>query len=673
MEEVTPLVAMEIREAMALLQRGAPAAARARAETALQQNGGHGALHAFLGMLCCRSGDFAAGIAHLRAALASAPDDLTIATNLATALVQTGQLDAAAQICSAERAEQDATFRLWRLRGYILQQREDFEAAAAAYRRVVGAVPDDWESWNNLGNALAAAGAGVGANSPEEAVSALRRAADLCPDSGPIQLNLAAALAEAGRPEEAVDVLGRFSRVHPDDPKPLIERAALLRHLYRDEEALEVLGQAAAASPGDAALRVQLGDELMAAFRFDEAERVLRDALAIERDRSDAYLKLALLLEHTNREQEMPMLSREAERAGADTGAIRMIGAMVCWREQRLEDGLALLREVPEDVEPIRRVQLEGQFRDRLGDVEGAFAAFTAMNRLFKLDPSQPEARGQAARAALRDDKATVTPAYYARWRAAGPSAAPRSPAFLVGFPRSGTTLLDTMLMGHPDVQVLEERPPLREVEAKLGGLDRLAELDGEAVAALRDDYFAAVGRCIALRPDALLIDKSPLHMNKVPLIHRLFPDARFILALRHPCDAVLSCFMTAFRLNDAMASFLDLATSAEFYDLSFSHWQNCTSLMPVAVHAVRYEDVVDDTEAELRSLLAYLGLEWQSSVIDHVQTARVRGLITTASYAQVTERLYRRASGRWERYRSQLEAVLPLLAPWAEEFGYSV
>lgn len=200
-----------------------------------------------------------------------------------------------------------------------------------------------------------------------------------------------------------------------------------------------------------------------------------------------------------------------------------------------------------------------------------------------------------------------------------------------------------------------------------------MAELDGEAVAALREDYFAAVGRCVELRADALLVDKSPLHMNKVPLIHRLFPDARFILALRHPCDAVLSCFMTAFRLNDAMASFLDLETTAEFYDLSFGHWQNCTSLMPVAVHAVRYEDVVEDSEAELRRVLAYLGLEWQPSVINHVQTARARGLITTASYAQVTERLYRRASGRWERYRPHLEPVLPVLAPWAETFGYRV
>jgi hypothetical protein len=161
--------------------------------------------------------------------------------------------------------------------------------------------------------------------------------------------------------------------------------------------------------------------------------------------------------------------------------------------------------------------------------------------------------------------------------------------------------------------------------------------------------------------------------MNKVPLIRRLFPEARIILALRHPCDVVLSCFMTAFRLNDAMANFLDLDTAAEFYDLSFGYWTNCTSIMPVSVHTIRYEDVVDDTEGQLRGLLDYLGLAWNESVLDHAGTARSRGVITTASYAQVTEGIYRRASGRWQRYRHQLEPVLPLLAPWAEKFGYEM
>ena len=663
--DLDPAAAAELREALGLARAGQLAAARSRAEAALVRSGGHGAIHAFLGMLRCQGGDLPGGIPHLRAALAASPDDLTIATNLAAALVGTGAFGEAAELCNEARAGRDPGLRLWRLRGYALQQLDDHAGAARAYRRVVAGAPGDCETWNNLGNALAVSG------DLPEAVVALERAASLDPASGPIQLNLASTLSQAGRLEEAVTVLQRFTAANPRDPRALVELAALLRHLYRDEEALEVLQRAVAASPGDADLRVQLGEELMAVLRLDEAERALHEALEIAPGHSRAHLQLALLLEHTNREAELPELLRSAEGARVEQISVEFIQALLCRRERRFADGLAILDRLPADFEPLRRAQLEGQFRDRLGDADGAFAAFIEMNRQFALDPSQPERRAAADRDRLRRDAELVTADWYARWSPAVPDERRRSPVFLVGFPRSGTTLLDTMLMGHPDVQVLEEQPPLRLTEERLGGIERLPELESCEIEALRDFYFERVGECGGLRPGALLVDKSPLHMNKVPLIHRLFPDARFILALRHPCDVVLSCFITGFRLNDAMANFISLETAADYYDLSFGHWSNCAEVMPVAVHPVRYEDVVDDPEGQLRPLLTFLGLEWQPEVVDHRSTARARGLISTASYAQVTEGLYRRAAGRWERYRAHLEPVLPILERWADRLGY--
>ena len=667
MQELTPAVSLELREAIALASRGDRTGARARAETAVERLGNHVALHAFLGMICCQTGDFAAGIKHLRAALAASPEDPTIATNLTAALIETGAFEEAAEVCSEQRAAQDGSLRLWRMRGFVLQQLGDHPAAAAVYERLVARNPDDWEAWNNLGNARSAIG------QVAEAIAALERAARLCPDSGPIQLNFAASLTEAERLEEAEAVLRTFSARHPDDPKPLIDLAALLRFRYRDSEALEVLERAAPLTPGDARVWIDLGEQRMAAMAFDGAEAAFRNALAIAPADADANIRLAMLLENVNRESELPAVLEAAERAGIDRGAAQLIRALVCRRDRDFEGGLAALAEVPADLKPIVREQLHGQFLDRLGDADGAFAAFSEMNRQFKLDPSEPERRAEAHRAALRKERDLVTPDWYAGWDTVAVPDSPASPVFLVGFPRSGTTLLDTMLMGHPDAQVMEERPPLRQIELKLGGIDRLPRLDADAIAGLRDDYFAAAAEHVDPRPGALLIDKSPLHMNKVPLVHRLFPDARFILALRHPCDAVLSCFITAFRLNDAMANFVDLGTAAGYYDLSFSHWTNCTSVMPVPVHAIRYEDVVQDAETELRGLLGFLGLEWRDSVMDHTRTARSRGLISTASYAQVTEGLYTRAAGRWERYRSHLEPVLPTLAPWADRFGYRI
>ena len=170
-----------------------------------------------------------------------------------------------------------------------------------------------------------------------------------------------------------------------------------------------------------------------------------------------------------------------------------------------------------------------------------------------------------------------------------------------------------------------------------------------------------------------MLIDKSPLFLTKAVLIQRLFPNARFILALRHPCDVLLSCFMSNFRLNNAMSNFLRLEDAAEFYDLTFQHWERARALFPLNVHTIVYERLVEDVEAEVRPLFDFLGLDWRDEALDHRATAKARGLITTASYSQVVEPIYKRAAGRWEGYRHHLEPILPVLRPWVEKFGYSL
>jgi hypothetical protein len=159
--------------------------------------------------------------------------------------------------------------------------------------------------------------------------------------------------------------------------------------------------------------------------------------------------------------------------------------------------------------------------------------------------------------------------------------------------------------------------------------------------------------------------------MARMPIVHRLFPDARIILVERHPCDAVLSCFMANFQLNPAMRSFTDLEEAARTYDTVFTAWTRAEALFPLRVQRVRYERMVEDLGAEMRPLLEFLGLPWDEKVLDNQAAAASRGHVRTASYAQVTEPIYQRAAGRWERYRAQLEPILPILAPWAEKMGY--
>ena len=137
--------------------------------------------------------------------------------------------------------------------------------------------------------------------------------------------------------------------------------------------------------------------------------------------------------------------------------------------------------------------------------------------------------------------------------------------------------------------------------------------------------------------------------------------------------DVLLSCYFSSFRLTPQLANFLRLDTAAEFYDLAFSSWERSRELMPIDVHTVVYEKLVENSEAELRPVADWLGIDWRDEMLDHAETAASRELIATASYAQVTEPVYRRSVGRWQQYRSHLEPVLPVLRPWAEKFGYSI
>ena len=294
------------------------------------------------------------------------------------------------------------------------------------------------------------------------------------------------------------------------------------------------------------------------------------------------------------------------------------------------------------------------------------------MNEHQRGDLSLPEQRAAAYRDIIAKQSALATSGWLERWRKA-PTDSRSPPVFLVGFPRSGTTLLDTMLMGHDELQVLEEEPTLRNATKLLPEFDAIPEATDEQMSEARDEYFRTAAKLAQLAPGKLLIDKNPLSMNGLPIIGRLFPGARVILALRHPCDVVLSCYVTNFKLNEGMANFLRLETAAELYDLSFRYFEQAEKLLKLPVHRVVYEDLIADRERHLRSLFEFIGVDWRDEVLDHETTARNRGRIKTASYAQVAEPIYTRSAGRWENYRKHLEPVLPVLEPWVRKFGYSL
>lgn len=609
------------------LRAGDLPGARAAAEAALRQHPGSAELSAFAGLMAAQGGDPAGAARHFRSALAANPRDTATRINLAAALLATGELDGAGQVC----AEGPPDPKLLRIAGYVHQQQGRLAEAAEAYRRAVAALPQDFESWNNLGNVRSAMGDVAGA------IDAFERAIALNPAIPQIYVNLSELLAKAERHDERARAMREAARRLPDDPS----------------------------------IRIELGLAESSLRDFAAAESAYKDAIRLGTGFSQAWMELGLLYENLNRIDDLQAHLDRAEQAGATPPEMNFLKAWALRRQGRFAEALPLAEAVPETVHPVRRAQLLGELADRLGDPARAFAAFKEMNRAALA--TRPPPPGPSYREMVAADAALVTAERIAAWTPLEIPAAPPAPVFIVGFPRSGTTLLDTLLMNLPELHVLEELPVLAEVDSALGGDERLASLSAEAAARLRARYFEALASQSAPRPGQTVVDKFPLHMTRMPLIHRLFPDARIIFVERHPCDSLLSCFMSNFQLNVAMRSFTDLEEAARTYDAAFDSWTRAEALLPLRVHRIRYERMVEDLEAEMRPLLAFLGLPWDPRVLDNRASAAKREHIRTASYSQVTEPIYRRSRGRWERYRPQLEPVLPILAPWVERLGYEI
>jgi tetratricopeptide (TPR) repeat protein len=656
-----------LREAMRAAQSGDLTRARMLAEEAVPRSADPAPLHAFMGMLSARAGDLAGAAEQLRHAHQARPSDTTIACNLIAVLIDLGDHEAALTVATRKLAFADPSLRVARYRGFLAQSLDQFAEAAEAYEFVLARAPQDFESWNNLGNARSALG------EVDASIAALERAIALDPRAAPTRVNLATALQTAGRNGEAETILRHAAEDFPKDPHVLHGLYGVLKAEGRDAEALLVLEGAVQRDPAHAGMQLTLGMEYGLVMDTARAEQAYLRVLDLDPHARDAYLGLAIQYEHTNREEELAPLIARAEANGADTGMLSFLRALEFRRTKQFEEGLACLELVPPEIEPERTAHLRATLLDRLGRTEDAFAWFEETAKRHTASPSEPLRRAAELRSELRTELATMTPEWVAGWTQVLPPAEPPAPVFLVGFPRSGTTLLDTILMGHPGTTVLEEKLALNLVDEEIGSLAKLATMDADAIAAARARYFEEVAKIVPFAPGQLLIDKSPLFLNKGPLIKRLFPDARFILALRHPCDVLLSCYMSNFRLNRAMSNFLRLEDAAELYDLSFSHWERANALFPVDSHPIVYERLIENVEAEVRPLFDWLGLDWHAEALDHTRTARSRGLITTASYSQVTEPIYKRAAGRWHRYRAHLEPVLPVLAPWVEKFGYTL
>jgi len=501
-------------------------------------------------------------------------------------------------------------------------------------------------------------------------------------------------------------------------PVLLMLRGNDLQAQGRYREALDDLNRAVAMAPQDVVMRNALGLCLQGMDMLPEAVQVFDDALAIRADfppalynrgytkelmgdlaaaRSDYEQALALnagfpepaarLASLASRRRDWPEVrARAAQALALDANLQPALLALatadmeegdLAGAKRRLDAMLGLPRLSPSDRAIVKGMM--GDLLDREDRPADAFKVYTECKSLQRevFAPRYAAAGAQNACAFVQSligyFEKTPDPA---RWKQTVPDngSAAAGHVFLLGFPRSGTTLLEQALACHPQVATTAEKEFLidgfREFMGTPESLDRLSRIDETAAARFRDLYWQRVRQSGIAPEGKTIVDKQPLNTVKLPLIAKLFPAARILFAVRDPRDVVLSCFRRRFQMNIDMFEFTTLGGTAAYYDAVMRFAELCRANLTLSALETRHEDLASDFEPRMRAICDFTGIPWDAAM--HGFAARAAsGAAATPSAPQLSRGLNLEGIGQWRRYAAQLAPVLPMLAPWVERFGY--
>ncbi len=514
-------------------------------------------------------------------------------------------------------------------------------------------------------DALAAqASAALGAGQAARAFKLAEQALTMEPEHARSLMVQGAIARDTGRLHDAIPLLERAYQSAPDDPEIMYNLALALHQSpargadarARPRELYECAAELAPMSPFPRAMLAKLLEETN---DLAGARAAADDALALDPGNPSARLVSALVDR------------REGHLARAREQFISLIYG---------DDGRTLAKFPP----PARAMiwNRHAHTLDELGEHDAAFAAFEYAQKLRWSQPDAVRVDGSFVLAAADRAKDAMTRDRLARWSHGDGGDGRADPVFLVGFPRSGTTLTEQILASHPRVVTLDEDSPLVDLEPILRPLmpggptgDALDALGKTDLAKSRDAYFAGAQRRLeeaggSLTDASVLIDKLPLSILELPTICRVFPKARIIVAIRDPRDVCLSAVMRLMVPNPAMANLRSLPEAAAFYDKVMDFWLTVRPRLRHAWIESRYEDLASDPEPAIRKLVEFLGLEWDDAVLRHREHVRGKA-ISTPSYESVGSEITTRSVARWRQHEARIRPVLPTLAPFLQVLGY--
>lgn len=429
-----------------------------------------------------------------------------------------------------------------------------------------------------------------------------------------------------------------------------------------------------------------IGGQYQGFRQLDEARACYEQAVAANPGSVDARISLAVWFEKERRLDEAWECVEAILVQHPRDDQARYFRAVLLHRKKRDAEAETALRDLIKDGPQYPYVKyaaphLLGVVLDQLGQYDEAMRwLVTAKAQVRTItDTSLLEKGYDEGDRRRRELLAGLTPEMIRRWRQEPPASKENYQiAFLGGHPRSGTTLLEQILDANPDVLAFDEPSAFhQEVEKQLhfkpspNAFDQLDTLPASRRAEMRRRYVKSLLREVPGQPaQRVLVDKNPSPTMSLNVWLRVFPELKVIIALRDPRDVIISCFFLNIMLNATNANFLSLERTAKHYADLMDVWLRLRELGGFDWIESRYEDVVEDLDKEGRKVTEFLGLTWHEAQARSHETAR-RKVLYAPTYHDVTQPVYKRAVGRWERYAQALAPVQAKLAPYCRAFGY--
>jgi tetratricopeptide (TPR) repeat protein len=515
-----------------------------------------------------------------------------------------------------------------------------------------------------------------------------------------------------------------MNRPHQNKPNQAIQR------LYREAEeawgsqdyqkSISLIERATRKEPSNPVLLLDLARAYGRRYNYPAAARYIEKAVQISQGRAHTLGEAGrICMEFGNLDMALGYLERASQKKGISAGALTTLADMYI-RDKRMDEAadiiaraaqidrkeprvlfqeaaLKRLRGQTQEAEPILRELLTNHasgppvrarasyelagILDGEGRYDQAMVALLEAKTILRAHAAPHAATLQHMQNRAKEMEQTITTTVLDRWRADAAKLLPlRRIALLCGHPRSGTTLLEQVLDAHSDIISAEETkmmhddaylPLIRDFPEGTSILQALDSVPPSLICHARENYFHCIELFLRKKIDGrLLVDKNPALNLMIPMVVRVFPETKFIVALRDPRDVVVSCFMQALPLTPISSAYLSIEGTVNQYANVMGFWLEMLPRMGAQWMHVRYEELVDDLPAVARSVLGFLGVGFEDNVLKFYEHASKKR-VNSPSHADVKKPLYRTAVGRWRNYQKYLEPYMAGLERFLNEFNY--